>query len=131
MTFHKADSCLSSENELKLVVNPGGPPELEAEASWASLIAGRASSESLVSQSFQSTFDNACVTWDVDGTENGMSDVKVDAKALADGGCFIILLDDEDDDEEEDLDVKKENGLMLAPDTVKWSHFSDITTRKE
>ena len=80
------------------------------------MIAGKASSESLVSQSFQSTLDSALVTWDVDGTEKGMSDVMVELSA-EDGGCLIMLFEDVDEDEE-DRAVKKEKGLMLALDTV-------------
>ena len=79
------------------------------------MIAGKASSESLVSQSFQSTLDSALVTWDVDGTEKGMSDVMVEPSA--EDGCLITLLEDVDEDEE-DRAVKKEKGLMLALDTV-------------
>lgn len=72
----------------------------------------------MVNQSFQSTLDSAFVTCDVDGTEKGISEVMVDARALPDGGCLIILLEEDDEEDEEDLDVKKENGLMLALDTV-------------
>lgn len=99
-----------------MLVVSGGEAPFEAAAIWASLIAGKASSESLVNQSFQSTLDRALVTWDVDGTEKGINDVMVELSA-EDGGCLIILLDDVDEDEE-DRAVKKEKGFMLALDTV-------------
>ena len=72
----------------------------------------------MVNQCFQSTLDSAFVTCDVEGSEEkGISEVMVEDKALPAGGCLIMLLEEEEE-EEDDLDVKKENGLMLALDTV-------------